>query len=419
MRDPQLHAALSGFLEEAAWELAAETERGTEVPFELVEQGGAGGRGTPLYCYRPLTDEFIRRHGGLLHRLPARPGAARALTELDGVDRYLRQRGHAHVPADLRERGDEALTAFVDAVFADASEFELTPQRFTRAYEELEAAVFAGRTHVVVVATVLGLGLESAELALGDGLVLTRPDALSDPPPEALHNADEGAATMAVLSAQEAHGQQSVVTRGRIELRRLLSALRLFDAGQVALGPLAWTRADGGPWRSVPLGTAGRATAVLHVTADQEDELRAFCNLVAHRAPTGGELTWALARYEMGCERVSPFEALTDYLLALRALLEPEGPGSGRLAARLAAICALPEERATLAERVAHAISLERAAVAGLAPAEPGADELVEEVAGHLRALLRDAICGHLDSDLRAVADRIAAESDAPRVPAG
>ena len=47
----------------------------------------------------------------------------------------------------------------------------------------------------------------------------------------------------------------------------------------------------------------------------------------------------------MGCERLAPFEALTDYLLALRAVLEPEGPGSGMLARRLAAICALPEER--------------------------------------------------------------------------
>ena len=71
----------------------------------------------------------------------------------------------------------------------------------------------------------------------------------------------------------------------------------------------------------------------------------------------------------MGCERLAPFEALTDYLLALRALLEPEGPSSGRLAQRLAVICATEAERATLAERTAHAISLERAVIAGLAPA--------------------------------------------------
>ena len=113
----------------------------------------------------------------------------------------------------------------------------------------------------------------------------------------------------------------------------------------------------------------------------------------------------------MGCERLAPFEALTDYLLALRALLEPEGPASGRLAQRLAAICAEPADRAALAERTAHAISLERAVIAGLAPAEPGVDALVDELAEHLRALLRDVLCGHLDVDLRSVADSLLAEA--------
>ena len=132
--------------------------------------------------------------------------------------------------------------------------------------------------------------------------------------------------------------------------------------------------------------------------------------------PNGGEVAWALGRFEMGCERLTPFEALTDYLLALRALLEPEGPSSGRLAGRLAAICARSPDRAALAERVAHAISLERAVISGLAPAQTGVDALVEEVAGHLRALLRDVLCGHLDPELRQLADELLAEAagDAP-----
>ena len=117
----------------------------------------------------------------------------------------------------------------------------------------------------------------------------------------------------------------------------------------------------------------------------------------------------------MGCERLAPFEALTDYLLALRALLEPEGPSSGRLAGRLAAICARPEDRAAVAERTAHAISLERAVIAGLAPAQPGVDALVEELTEQLRALLRDVLCGHLEPDLCAVADDLLAERPSDR----
>ena len=37
--------------------------------------------------------------------------------------------------------------------------------------------------------------------------------------------------------------------------------------------------------------------------------------------------------------------------------------------------------------------------------------ELVTEVEGHLRALLRDVLCGYLDADLKAVADDILNES--------
>jgi hypothetical protein len=40
-------------------------------------------------------------------------------------------------------------------------------------------------------------------------------------------------------------------------------------------------------------------------------------------------------------------------------------------------------------------------------------EALLAEVTGHLRALLRDVLCGHLDSDLRAVADQLLAEAGA------
>ena len=108
--------------------------------------------------------------------------------------------------------------------------------------------------------------------------------------------------------------------------RRLLTALRLYDPLRVALGPVAWQRTGGGAWSIGGLGTSGRPNGVLLVEEAAEDELRAFCNLVARRTPRSGELAWALRRYELGCERTSAFETLTDHLLALRALLEPEGP---------------------------------------------------------------------------------------------
>jgi hypothetical protein len=175
-------------------------------------------------------------------------------------------------------------------------------------------------------------------------------------------------------------------------------------------------------WQLVPMPIGrGRARGEPYrIEPDQEDELRAFCNLIARRAPGAGagdgalqrgEVAWALRRFELGCERDDRYDGLTDHLLGLRALLEPEGPASGRLAQRLAAICAQPDQRAALAERAAHAISLERALVAGVEPVDADARLLIEDVGHHLRALLRDVLCGHLDAHLVAVADDLLSEA--------
>jgi hypothetical protein len=411
MRNRQLHAALAAFAEEAAWQLAAATAEGAEVPFEVV----AEGRGdAPLYCYRPLTGDFIARRVSLLGRLPGYAPAVRALMVCGGLAGYLEARGEA-VPADARARAEATLRVFLGHVFADATEFALSPERLERAYRDLEEALYDERTETVVVAPLLGLDVASPEVALGDGLALVRGEAFPDEaPPEAVWA--PGAARphlLAVLRWEAAPGDPSPVAHARVRLRRLLSALRLYEAGGFAFGPLAWTRTGGGAWQPFALGTLGRqAPEPLVVAPTQEDELRAFCSLVARRAPRHGEIAWALRRYEMACERGIPAEALTDHLLALRALLEPEGPNSGRLAGRVAALCATPEDRAALARRIAHVVELERPVIGGLS-VDPAIDELVAELAGHLRALLRDVLCGHLDAEVREIADAILAEAAA------
>jgi hypothetical protein len=63
-------------------------------------------------------------------------------------------------------------------------------------------------------------------------------------------------------------------------------------------------------------------------------------------------------------------------------------------------------------ERIAHVVALERSVVAGVAPDDAALEPLVDELTDWLRALLRDVLCGHLDSDLRTVADTILTEDD-------
>jgi len=416
VRNRTLHQLLEEFTAQAASQLEAETASGVEVPFELSEEPGGSA---PLYCYRPLTGEFIRECLGRLAALPTYAPVARMLADADGVAAYLRERAEPRVPTEPRERADAVLNSFLGHVFDERSEFGFDPERFELAYADLERALYEGRCVTTVIAPLLGVALEpgTGEVPLGDGLSLQSGDSLTDAPSDAVWGEYEEPNMLIVLTIAEGRsqpsGSSSPRSAARVRFRRALTALRLFERGGYALGPLAWTRADAGVWRAFALGSTGRPRGMTLIPAAEEDELRAFCSLVSRRTPTGGELAWALTRFEMGRERLAPFEALTDYLLALRALLEPEGPASGRLAQRLAVLCAKPSDRAALAERTAHAISLERAVISGLAPAQNGAAALVDELAENLRALLRDVLCGHLDADLREVADYLLAESAA------
>jgi hypothetical protein len=57
---------------------------------------------------------------------------------------------------------------------------------------------------------------------------------------------------------------------------------------------------------------------------------------------------------------------------------------------------------------------LEQALIGGIAPRnDHHALAVVEELSEHLRAILRDALCGHLDTDLCALADDLLAEAEA------
>jgi hypothetical protein len=398
MHNRALHDSLAAFVEEAAWQLAEEVSGGAEVPFELIEQGRATA---PLYCYRPLTGRFLAERQSELAKLPSYPAAVSGLAALPDLPAYLKARGRRTPGPDARTQADAALQAFLTAVWAESSDFTFERERFGGAFAELEETAYAGRSLSVVLAAVEGLVLESEEVALGDGLALVRGETLQDVPGDL--QTDE-LATVAVLALDGAELEEA----GR-RLRRLQTALRLWDDAEPSLGPSAWARTDGRPWFSVPLATGIRRDAGdCLLSAEEEDPLRAFCSLVARRTPRGGELAFALRRFELGCERASAVDALTDWLLAGRALLADSGqPGYDGMAERLAAICATPEHRGVLEHRLDEAISLERAVIAGFVRSDPDVEDLIAELGGCLRAVLRDVLCGHLDPQLRRVADEL------------
>jgi hypothetical protein len=425
MRSLKLQAALTELIEAAAAHLHAQIAAGAEVPFELESQArrgrsSAAGRGAPsFFSYRALTGEFIAEHTGAIARLPIYAEAARRLEDFDGLERYLASTGAELTRITPRARVRAAIEALLRDVFDEQSDFDTSKlghgERVAAALERLEQSAFAATSEVTLVATLHGLTITSAELALTKGLTIAQPDALGGLPDGLLANGgDESGDHLVVALAAEDDDPREAAARGQAVLKDLLRALRLFGDGRVTLGALGWVRVGGGQWSPLALGAGGRPHGMLIVTSEQEDELRAFCNLVSRRAPDGNELAWALRRFELGCERESAYEALSDHLLALRALLEPEGAASGLLAGRLAALCATPARRLALTERTVQAITLERAIVEGSAVQHAAGVELARELADHLRALLRDVICGHLSPDLAALADEILLVEEEP-----
>jgi hypothetical protein len=404
MRNRALHDALREFALESAALLTDDQRSGVELRFDVTEESGR--RGPSLYRYRPLTAEYIEERWQRLRELPSCASAADALGA--GAASYLRIRG-------LRgEQAEPALQAMLQRLYEDATSFAFPEERFERVYEEVERTLYQGTVSATVLAPLHGVAIESARVDLGEGLALVRGDA-ADAPPEAVWSEDDGEpAVLCALERDVDSDDPFPALEAGERFRRLVSGLRLFKAGGLTLGGVGFTRAAEGRWTPIELGgTGGARGEPWLLCADEEGELREFLGAVDGQSPSGS-VGWALARFEMGCSRPRPAEALSDYLLALRALLDTTSDtGRAGLSLRLAALCAEEGERRAAQRRVELAQSLERFLMRGgqgdldaVIGAESPA-ELIEELEGHLRALLRDVTCGYLEQDLKAVADDI------------
>jgi hypothetical protein len=420
MRNRELHDALRDFALESAALLTAAVQAGAELPYDVLEEPGTG---SVLYRYQPLTAEFIGARWDSLHAEASFTRAANALGA--GAETYLRVRG---LPGGAD--AEPALRAMLERLYEDATGFEFPEERFERVYAEVERTLYENTVRAAVVAPVVGLALEDDSVDLGGGMVLARGDKVPAPPEAVwpLTPGDRELATgpnaVCVLERDVESGGPLPAGEARMRFRRLLTAMRLLKPGKLMVGPLAWGRADEGAWQPIglPFGSAGRGEPWV-LTAAEAPELGELLELLsAARLP--GRIAWALARFEMGCERTSEADALSDHLLALRALLDTEDEaGRASLGRRLAALCAEEPQRPAVRTRLETAFALERRAMSGVG-IEPEPDDgdveatfsAPRELEQNVRALLRDVICGYLSSDLRSVADDILLATADPSV---
>jgi hypothetical protein len=260
------------------------------------------------------------------------------------------------------------------------------------------------------------VAIEADRIDLGEGLSLVRGE-IADAPAEAVYpeNGDGEPAVLCVLERDVTAEDGISANEAERRFTAVVSALRLWAPGRIGLGAPGWRSTDGGPWQPLPFGGGSTAPAGdWFLPSGEEAGLREFFSAI-ERADPPQHVAWARARFEMGCERASDADALSDYLLGLRALLDATSDaGEASLALRVAALCAEEGRRRLVQRRVESAIALERFVMGGGPRSWPEGDapvELVAEVEGHLRAMLRDVICGYLDSDLKGIADDILLET--------
>ncbi len=419
MRDLVLREGLKTMAGDAALRLRDLLAAGQEIPYEVRE----AGNGSPLAEYVPQTSRFIRDRVAELVVLDSFGSACAALESAALAGIYLEEMGVPE-PGDARRRGELAGVVFLCRLWQGSTDFTLDDKRLEATMDELLSLGEASPGEIEIAVPLRGFQMDAERVELA-GATIVRADVV-DVPTEARAADGMGGAGwqpnfLAVARVGRLDDDSDVGLSAVTTFKRIVTTLQLFKAGGVALGPYAWIRSGGDRWRRIATG-AGKPRPGGYRLADTElAELSGFSRALNvagtpfTRLDSGhngfpATLGRAISRFEAGLERPVTLEALNDYLLTLRFLLEGGGPASLGMPMRVSALCAEPDDRTEIKATVDHALALERELWSGepttgserRPPAEIAAD--VEDLT---RAILGDAACGHLGTELRTTADEI------------
>jgi len=401
VRDPLLNEAIRRLAAEAATRFSTLVAGGEQIPFDVAES--AGPDDALFHSYVPLTSRFVREREAELRSLPAF-GPARDSIDAAGVaGPYLEQRGET-VPAEAGERAARMLTVFIAALWDGCTEFSLDRDRLEGALAVLDAEAEDVDEADFVAVPVVGLRMPGMRLPLPHGAQIVRGDAF-EAPLEAQRSEGMGREAWEpqyFAIAEQGDGPDSAGA-ALAQLGDLISVMRLFKPGGVGLGPHAFVPSGEAGWRRLPTGAPAPREGGYKLDQEETEQLAALAETLEARPDPAGPLAWAVRRFELGCERPSPLEGLSDHLLALRAVLDGQGPVGASLPMRAAALIAGDStDRLAARERVEAAMELERARMAGAAT---GDVELAAWVEDSVRRILREAALGELGADLNEAAD--------------
>ena len=359
---------------------------GAEMPFDLEPTDDGP---LPMYSYAPLTGQFIEGQ----------------LAELRRLEAFIEVREIA---------GEESAIGFLVGLWEGKTEFDIAGDRLRGAMDAVLATISSDSDEATpageVIVPLIGFHMPKDEIEI-DGVRIVRADLVQDAPVDAVEVTRSGGRGKSGFLACLTCGLASVAPSAVVadDLRRALRTLRLFRPGAVGLAPWGWARRSGG-WERFGTGVGRTRQGGYRLTGNETAELENFSRTLAERGARLPSLEWAASRFELGAERASLIEALSDYLLALRGLLEGGGPARTSLSARVAALACEPHEREQGRVCVERALAIERKLMSG-SRYRPTADasplDVIAELEELLRRLLKGLATGDLAGDLREAADEV------------
>jgi hypothetical protein len=400
VRDFLLNESIKRLATEAAGRFGSMVAMGEEIPFDVAADSGDD---SGFYSYTPMTGRYVLEHADELRALPSYPAAREATVEAGVAAPYLEARGEA-VPADPAARAELMLTTFFASLWEGAAGFSLDRERLETALATLDAESRDADEAEVLIVPLVGLRMSMPRLQLPHNTRIVRADSI-EAPVDAMRSEGMGRAAwepqyLAVAEQEADCGADEALQ----QLRELISVMRMFQGGGIGLGPYAFAPTGEGCWRRIATGAPATRPGGYRLNEAEAEELSDFAAALEARPDPDSALTWAVGRFEMGCERPTALEGLSDHLLAMRAVLEGHGPVGASLPLRAAALIENESmDRLQARERVEDVLELERAMMNGL-PIER-AVELATWMEEGTRKLLRQAALGELGSDLSTTAD--------------
>ena len=400
MRDFLLNESIKRLATEAAGRFSSMVAMGEEIPFDVAADSGDE---SAFYSYVPMTGRYVLDHAEELRTLPSFSAAREAAVEAGVAAPYLEARGEA-VPADPGARAELMLTAFLASLWEGSAGFALDRERLEAALATLDAEARDADEAEILLVPLVGLRMSMPRLQLPHNVRIVRADSI-EAPVDAMRSEGMGRAAwepqyLAVAEQDADGGAEGAL----MQLRELVSVMRMFKGGGIGLGPYAFAPTGEGCWRRIATGAPSTRPGGYRLNEAEAEELAGFAAALEARPDPDSALTWAVGRFEMGCERPTALEGLSDHLLAMRAVLEGHGPVGASLPLRAAALIENESmDRLQARERVEDVLELERAMMNGL-PIER-AVELATWMEEGTRKLLRQAALGELGTDLSTVAD--------------